>query len=465
MKDLKRGEVPTRRDRHSECNGHLECNGRSEYNGGLENPPSVERDCGEGQSMSDSNLLVEPLPLGWTNHHFGEICDRVKDSYQPIDGGDTPYVGLEHLAQGFPAFVGRSKESEVKSSKTAFKIGDILFGKLRPYLRKGAQADFDGVCSTDILAFRAKLICASEFLKFVIHSDEFVAHAKSTTSGVQHPRTSWPSLREFRLSLPPLPEQKKIAHILSTVQRAIETQDRIIQTTTELKKTLMHKLFTEGLRNEPQKETEIGLVPESWTVCKVGDVAKTQSGGTPSRDVPENWNGGNIPWVKTAEINYFVVNDTEEKITPIGLTNSAAQIFPAGTLLMAMYGQGITRGRVGLLGINAATNQACASITPTDEKQLSSVFMYYFFQYHYENLRKLGHGANQRNMNAALIRSFPLSFPKHDEQTSVVAVFATLDAKRGHHERKKAQLQDLFRTLLHELMSAKTRIQDIEFSN
>jgi len=227
----------------------------------------------------------------------------------------------------------------------------------------------------------------------------------------------------------------------------------------------MHKLFTEGLRNEPQKETEIGLVPESWTVCKVGDVAKTQSGGTPSRDVPENWNGGNIPWVKTAEINYFVVNDTEEKITPIGLTNSAAQIFPAGTLLMAMYGQGITRGRVGLLGINAATNQACASITPTDEKQLSSVFMYYFFQYHYENLRKLGHGANQRNMNAALIRSFPLSFPKHDEQTSVVAVFATLDAKRGHHERKKAQLQDLFRTLLHELMSAKTRIQDIEFSN
>ncbi len=276
MKDLKRGaDIPVR---HSECNGHLECNGRSEYNGGLENPPSVERDCGEGQSMSDSNLLVEPLPLGWTNHHFGEICDRVKDSYQPIDGGDTPYVGLEHLAQGFPAFVGRSKESEVKSSKTAFKIGDILFGKLRPYLRKGAQADFDGVCSTDILAFRAKLICASEFLKFVIHSDEFVAHAKSTTSGVQHPRTSWPSLREFRLSLPPLPEQKKIAHILSTVQRAIEAQDRIIQTTTELKKALMHKLFTEGLRNEPQKQTEIGLVPESWDVVELGEVINLFAG-------------------------------------------------------------------------------------------------------------------------------------------------------------------------------------------
>ncbi|MCB1132163.1 MAG: restriction endonuclease subunit S, partial [Verrucomicrobiae bacterium] len=199
------------------------------------------------------------------------MCDRVKDSYQPVDDGDTPYVGLEHLAQGFPAFVGRGKESEVKSSKTAFKTGDILFGKLRPYLRKGAQADFDGVCSTDILAFRAKAACESGFLKFIVHSDEFVAHAKSTTSGVQHPRTSWPSLRTFRLSLPPLPEQKKIAHILSTVQRAIEAQERIIQTTTELKKALMHKLFTEGLRNEPQKQTEIGPIPESWDVVKVKD--------------------------------------------------------------------------------------------------------------------------------------------------------------------------------------------------
>ncbi len=413
--------------------------------------------------MKDSNLLIEPLPPGWIHLQFGDACDRVKDSYQPVDDGDTPYIGLEHLAQGFPSFVGRGKESDVKSSKTAFKLGDILFGKLRPYLRKGAQADFDGVCSTDILAFRAKATCESDFLKFVIHSDEFVAHAKSTTSGVQHPRTSWPSLREFRLSLPPLPEQKKIAHILSTVQRAIEAQERIIATTTELKKALMHNLFTEGLRNEPQKQTEIGPVPESWELCKVGDVAKIQSGGTPTRETAENWSGGTIPWVKTGEINYCVIHDTEEKITPTGLANSSARLYPKGTLLMAMYGQGITRGRVGLLGIEAATNQACASITPTDKKRVSPVFLYYFFEYHYEDLRKLGHGANQRNMNAALIRSFPLTFPKADEQAAVVTALESLDKKRVLHERKKAQLQDLFRTLLHELMTAKIRA-DVKIS-
>ena len=408
--------------------------------------------------MSESNLLVEPLPAGWKNLQFEDVCDRVKASYNPVEGGDTPYVGLEHLAQGFPAFVGRGTESDVKSSKTAFNVGDILFGKLRPYLRKGVQADFDGISSTDILVFRAEQICEADFLKYLVHSDEFIDHAKSTTSGVQHPRTSWPSLKEFRLSLPPLPEQKKIAHILSTVQRAIEAQERIIQTTTELKKAFMHKLFTEGLHNEPQKQTEIGPVPETWEVAKVGDFAKIQSGGTPSRDVPENWIGGTIPWVKTGEIDYYVIRDTEEKITPVGLSNSAARLYPEGTLLMAMYGQGITRGKVGLLGLEAATNQACASISPTDEQKLSSVFLYYYFQYHYENLRKLGHGANQKNMNAALIRSFPISFPDADGQAAVVAGLESLDAKSELHNRKRDQLQDLFRTLLHELMTAKTRV-------
>ena len=77
-------------------------------------------------------------------------------------------------------------------------------------------------------------------------------------------------MRKFQLSLPPLPEQKKVAHVLSTVQRAIEAQERIIQTTTELKKTLMHKLFTEGTSaGEPQKQTEIGPVPESWEVATI----------------------------------------------------------------------------------------------------------------------------------------------------------------------------------------------------
>ena len=220
------------------------------------NGDRIAVDHGEDRGVNDSNLLIEPLPPGWKNHRFGEVCDRVKDSRSPVEGGETPYVGLEHLAQDFPAFVGQGTESDIKSSKTAFKIGDVLFGKLRPYLRKGAQADFDGISSTDILVLRAKNTCASVFLKYLVHSDEFIDHAKSTTSGVQHPRTSWPSLREFRLSLPPLPEQKKIAHILSIIQQKVDNAQSKKSKLEDLFRTLLHELMTAKRRVHELEVTE-----------------------------------------------------------------------------------------------------------------------------------------------------------------------------------------------------------------
>ena len=387
----------------------------------------------------------------------------------------VPTIDVKNMyGHGFAAGVENLyRVDKVVNDDYFLEAGDLLF--VRSSLKQegiGWTSQF--VSNSELTTFCGFIIRARlkdqettdpSFLTFYFRSDDARRALIASSGKVAITNISQGILSKAPIPLPPLPEQKKIAHILSTVQRAIEAQERIIQTTTELKKALMHELFTEGLCNEPQKETEIGPVPTSWQTCKVGDVAKIQSGGTPSREVAENWNDGTIPWVKTGEINYCLINDTEEKITPNGLANSAARVFPRGTLLMAMYGQGITRGRVGLLGIEAATNQACASITPTDEKHVSSVFLYYFFEYHYEDLRKLGHGANQRNMNAALIRSFPLTFPRAVEQAAIVAALESLDEKRELHKRKRSQLQDLFRSLLHELMTAKTRVRELELSS
>ncbi len=186
--------------------------------------------------MSEHSLLLETPPRGWTAGSFGDVCIRVQDAASPTPNGQRLYLGLEHLAPGFPALVGRGSESEVRSGKTAFRKGDVLFGKLRPYLRKSALVSEDGICSTDILVFRASEKSLPEFLCLLTHSDEFVGHAKATTSGVQHPRTSWASLREFKLHVPPLAEQRKIAGVLGLVQRALEQQERLIALTTELKK-------------------------------------------------------------------------------------------------------------------------------------------------------------------------------------------------------------------------------------
>ena len=156
----------------------------------------------------------------------------------------------------------------------------MLFGKLRPYLRKSVRVRETGICSTDILVFRPKAQTDPDFLCLLTHTDAFVDHAKATTSGVQHPRTSWASLRELKQACPPLPEQQKIAAVLGVVQRAMEQQERLLALTAELKKTLLHQLFTQGLRHEPQKQTDIGPVPESWEVVKLESVTDAFDYGT-----------------------------------------------------------------------------------------------------------------------------------------------------------------------------------------
>ena len=269
-------------------------------------------------------------------------------------------------------------------------------------------------------------------------------------------------LKEKKIPRPEKGEQRKIAGVLGVVQRAMEQQGRLLTLTEELKKTLLHQLFTQGLRGEHQKQTEIGPVPESWEVVPLGKVAKFQTGGTPSRDKPEYWQDGEIPWVKTGEIDYRVIDATEEKITRIGLDNSSAKIFPAGTLLVAMYGQGVTRGRAAILGINAAANQACAAITPQNEEALSTRFIYYHLQYHYGDLRQMGHGANQKNLNMALLRGFQIAYPSPDKQATVVDVLTRLDQKLAVMEARIRTLTALFSTLLHHLMTAQIRVHDLD---
>ncbi len=419
--------------------------------------------------MSGANLLIEPLPTGWKNCRFADVCDRVKDSYKPAEGGTTPYVGLEHLAPGFPAFVGRGLESDIKSSKTAFKVGDILFGKLRPYLRKGAYADFDGISSTDILVFRAEEGCDPKYLKYLVHADAFISHAKSTTTGVQHPRTSWPSLREFKFSLPPLPEQKKIAHILSTVQRAIEAQERIIQTTTELKKALMHKLFTEGLRNEPQKKTEIGLVPESWELITLGELCEKPSGVLQTGPF-----GSQLHKNEYQDEGIAVVNPTHLAGNRINHENvprvSEAVAQRLGKHRLRKFDILFARrGEIGRQGLVTESEETWLCGTGCFLVRASKPFvdnrflgLYFATEPLVKWLYSHAAGAIMPNLNNSVMRRMPIFYPPLEEQRAIIKAFASLDSKTSTAVNKRNVLQDLFRALLHELMTAKTRVHDIE---
>lgn len=282
------------------------------------------------------------------------------------------------------------------------------------------------------------------------------------TTGIRN--LDWHEYLRFEVPVRPLEEQKELVQLIGGVRKAYRVERELIEVLAELKRAAMRKLFTRGLRGEAQKETEIGWVPESWEFATISAHHSVVSGGTPSRGNPAFWSDGTIPWVKTTEVDYCVITETEEHITPQGLKSSAAKMLPAGALLMAMYGQGVTRGKVAILGIEAACNQACAAITPDDDEILPS-YLYHFLTWRYDAIRSLAHGGQQQNLNLEIVRNLPGVYPKtKDEQDEIVAILDALDRKIALHQQKRAVLEELFQSLLHKLMTGEIRVGELDLS-
>ncbi len=191
------------------------------------------------------------------------------------------------------------------------------------------------------------------------------------------------------------------------------------------------------------------MVPNGWTKGTIEDIAKVTSGGTPSRAKDSYWNG-HIPWVTTSEVKFGVIADAEQKITQEGLDNSSAKLFPKDTILMAMYGQGKTRGQVAKLGIEASTNQACAALLLHKEHDVE--YYYQFLTSQYENIRDLANSGGQQNLSAGIIKGIHVPIPPLSEQQKIAKILSTWDKAISTTEKlietskqqKKALMQQLF---------------------
>jgi len=200
---------------------------------------------GEEQKETEIGLI----PKSWKVVRLGEVAKQRKEQVLPSGEGKFRYVGLEHIESGETRIRRYNFDNKVKSTKYRFYQGDILYGKLRPYLDKAVKAHFDGICSTDIIPIQtneSKII--SDYLVNLMHLPSFIKYATSTMTGVNHLRTSWKALSNFKLPLPPFEEQKQIAHILTTVDEKIEIEQRKKQLLKELFKTMLHKLMRGEIR-------------------------------------------------------------------------------------------------------------------------------------------------------------------------------------------------------------------------
>lgn len=230
-----------------------------------------------------------------------------------------------------------------------------------------------------------------------------------------------------RLPLPTeLKEQAAIANCISSLGELIELERQRLEALQAYKLSFMRQIFPRSGETTPRLRFPMFRRDPEWISATLGDIAKVKSGGTPARTNASYWKG-EIPWVTTSLIDSSAILKVDEYITKAGLEASSAKIFPKGTLLMAMYGQGKTRGKVAMLGIDAATNQACAAIIPKKEG-IATEFLFQNLASRYDEIRKISNPGGQENLSAGLIEDITFSYPKSEnEQIFIVKSLSAVD--------------------------------------
>lgn len=259
-------------------------------------------------------------------------------------------------------------------------------------------------------------------------------------SGSAQPQITRQGLEKVSIELHSLDEQRKIIDVLNKLEAIILARKNELQKLDELVKARFVELFG-GMHDS----TLYPYAPiESFT--------SVMSGGTPDRGTPEYWQEGSIRWVKTTELQNCVITDTEEKITQLGMDNSSAKLIPAGSILIAMYGQGKTRGMTGYTAVECTTNQACACILPSNA--VNQKYLWQYFILSYDKLRDMAKGGNQPNLNTGIIKRFPVLMPPMELQEQFAAFVEQADKSKAAVQKALDEAQLLFDSLMQEYFGA-----------
>jgi len=206
------------------------------------------------------------IPGNWAWVTLGSITQPSKERYQPNKSESRVYLGLEHIESGTGRILGTGDSSDVVSFKSVFKAGDVLYGRLRPYLNKVTVPMFDGVCSTDILVFPKSPSFDSRYLSYVLLFPRFVEFTSARMAGVQHPRIKFATMSDYALPLPPVAEQRAIGdlleHSISVAQTALEDIETNLVKSRNLRRSILRITFVGGLVSQDSRDEPAGLLLE-----------------------------------------------------------------------------------------------------------------------------------------------------------------------------------------------------------
>ena len=330
-----------------------------------------------------------------------ETCKGSKDGY--------PIVGLEHLIPEEITLTAWDEGSENTFSKM-FRKGNVLFGRRRAYLKKAAVAPFDGICSGDITVIEAKPDrILPELLPFIIQNDDLFDFAVGKSAGSLSPRVKWEHLKNYEFKLPDMEKQKELAELLWAMDNTKKSYQKLIAATDELVKSQFMEQFGDATTN-----------PKGLPTALIRDVAECYAGATPSTKVAAYWDDATIPWMSSGEVHNGRISATEKKISQAGYDSCSTKMVPANSVVIALAGQGKTRGTVAITEIELCTNQSLCCIIPNSS--VMSDYLYYHLKLRYEEMRNLAGIAEGRGgLNLKLIQGIRILVPSKADQEEFIA--------------------------------------------
>ena len=373
----------------------------------------------------------------------------------------TDYVTTDSL---LPNKEGRCVAQNLPPQKCAlthYKCGDVLVANIRPYLKKIWFADREGGASADVLVFRAKSGHSQEFLYASLLQDTFYDYVMKGKKGSKMPRGDRDQIMRYSIPKLSLAEEACIGNMILSFCTKINVSRRINDNLEAMAKQLYDYWFVQfdfpNEEGKPYKSSGGAMVyneklkreiPQGWTAAKIKDVAQTYSGGTPTSTNSEYYDGGNIPWINSGELNNSIITSTTNYITEEGLKNSSAKLYPQDTILVALYGA--TDGKVSLLSFEACSNQAVCGVIPPN-KIMTTYIRYYLFSL-YEHFITLSSGSARDNISQETIKNTILPIPQEkilkEYSDAVAPIISKTIANQKEMENLTKQRDELLPLLL-----------------
>jgi len=380
---------------------------------------------------SDVPWLRE-VPAHWA---MGRLKLYLRLLTEKSDGRTNP-VALQNIEGCSGRFL--PTESEFQGDGIAFECGDILFGKLRPYLAKVYLADASGEAVGDFHVLRPNRTLLPRYIQYQLLSRDFIAAVDASTFGSKMPRVSWDFLSNMPLLVPSYEEQLSIATFLdretSKIDALIAEQEKLLALLAEKRQATISRAVTSGLDPDvPMKHSGVawlGQVPAHWRVCPLKYLARIGNGSTPSRDNPKYWAEEGYPWLNSSVANLDEVTRADQFVTSLALEECHLPIIEPPAVLVGITGQGKTRGMATKLLFEATVNQHLAYIKP-NEDALTVSFLLRALEMAYEHLRTESDGAGSTKGAITCQQLGQLAIPLPDirEQGSIAAFLHTETAK------------------------------------